>query len=752
MTTFHKSVVDFDASNESSLRMSMLQDESNPAADDTTDSKDRYGSIPQLEASPRRYNRLKDQNEFSYDTSGPNLSVPISSNRFQAADTHPETPPKLPEKPSRRSNQSSPPPLPPKKPSSKLIGITSFNKPEPSMETIAPQPDVVCGHGHDIYDFPPMPMLGSLKMDKEEAKQCMQDILKSDNVNVQSEDKFSNVVSVEELSRMSLLELNTKVLSGQLPEEMKGMSILELVEFINEEMKKKQEQPDKVVVAATIKPSFSDNFVCDNLPKGNIDELDSQDPAAADPVSPGPLSASSKEVGFAFPSQNNPEPRAGSGFDDDFTPFSIHSHLESIGRPASQATSDHSVLSQSKNESGYDKYAVFRELQMEEELIKAWKTPSDEEKDEAKEENLEEEYHNQPVCSSEGSPCSRSDTQSPMKSDEQNEEDEEEPGEMGEEQNEVDHNIDDPEDSEFDAQAAMAVHKKRESQVPIFQQNADEDEESVTQSIRSDANVRDETCNNNHEPDNEEMACHNSEEFFTNTFDTESKATKSWTTFDDDDPDPDPHQFDTGINNRHPDSSYFSAANKENCAFQDNFGDPVDWDSAIGMQESDPKSSRMTRQLSSESQNSISKCKRFSHRHVDAHDHICTRGHSLEASEAPPEPATYTDWWPPSAEGAPIKVSNNEGRKKHVSAASNNEAYSATPPNAWNEDAFAEPLEAKFKVFSKVVHTNPNGLDRSLTPHSNDPISDSDSGIMPKSDSVNIFSIKDDPFDDDFFH
>ena len=46
---------------------------------------------------------------------------------------------------------------------------------------------------------------------------------------------------------------------------------------------------------------------------------------------------------------------------------------------------------------------------------------------------------------------------------------------------------------------------------------------------------------------------------------------------------------------------------------------------------------------------------------------------------------------------------------------------------------------------------NPNGMDpRSMTPH-NDPISDNDSGIIPKSDSVNIFSIKDDPFDDDFF-
>jgi hypothetical protein len=38
----------------------------------------------------------------------------------------------------------------------------------------------------------------------------------------------------------------------------------------------------------------------------------------------------------------------------------------------------------------YDKYAVFRELQMEEELLRAWKTPSEEEK-EAKEDKSDRE-------------------------------------------------------------------------------------------------------------------------------------------------------------------------------------------------------------------------------------------------------------------------------------------------------------------------------------------------------------------------
>ena len=37
-------------------------------------------------------------------------------------------------------------------------------------------------------------------------------------------------------------------------------------------------------------------------------------------------------------------------------------------------------LTDQEREAAYDKYAVFRELQMEEELLRAWKTPSEEEK------------------------------------------------------------------------------------------------------------------------------------------------------------------------------------------------------------------------------------------------------------------------------------------------------------------------------------------------------------------------------------
>ena len=257
MTTFNNTDTTF-CHTDTTLKVSLPPD---TAQEGQEPDNSRYGSIPHLEASPRRYNRLKDQSEYHYDTSGTHLPLPTAAA---------EIPPKLPEKPNRKNTQASPPPLPPKKPSKGLIGVTSFNQPPSMGESPPTQPDVISGH--DIYDFPPMPMLGSLKIDKEEAKQCFEDILQSTEVKKESFEVVS-VMSVEELSKMSLIDLNAKLQTGQLPEEMKGMSILELVEYISEEMKRNSvntkptcnnEEPKSTVTSA-MKPSFSDNFVCDNV-------------------------------------------------------------------------------------------------------------------------------------------------------------------------------------------------------------------------------------------------------------------------------------------------------------------------------------------------------------------------------------------------------------------------------------------------------------------------------------------------------
>ena len=854
MTTFNRPTYHdvLTTSEESSIITVSLPDTSDQQDASTTGQENRYGSIPQLEASPRRYNnRGKEHHEFLYSTNNNNLAV-LPRQPADGASVS-EIPPKLPEKPSKRTNQVSPPPLPPKKPIKGLIGITNYNRPLPSTTVMEhPPPDVVAASNYDqnddIYDFPPMPMLGSIKMDKEEARQCISDILQSqDNNNTSSNNREqpdyhtsshhysksrAQPVSVEELSKMSLIELNSKLMAGQLPEELKGMSIMELVEYINQQTKAAMiatnvsinQKPDVVTTSSYgIKPSFSDNFVCDMLPKQSsatdptIEENITFEPSSASDTtksnilpkqqSPDPSSTiTNKDIGFVLPppATQNIHHNKSSGFDDDFTPYSINKTCNNLqqpstSRPSSQATSVNSVLSQSKPDE-YDKYAVFRELQMEEELIRAWKTPSDEEKpgddevEDEDEDNVEEEreicdemlehaneqiaqdvvnedqnsYKNQPICSSEGSPCSRSDTQSPNKSFSV----EDQPYAIEERDGALTNDI--AEQNEYDEDPSEL--NKRDSQVPIFHHN-DEDEDSVCQSIKSDK------FKTNTQDEDNVFSC-----AFGPDASNSLHQSKNWTTFDDElDDQP---SISSSQQQKHYETPrhmvHHTNFTSHEHAFQDNFGDTPEWPTIIETEQQQQPveefplnneheaQATITRQASNDSNNqpTVSKCQRFSHRQCDS-GHICSRGHSFEHADNSntshdqhtEDPASYsTDWWPPSAEaGVPLKKTK---------AGSGNDAYTATPdhkvstttnPNSsssgvWGEPqqtennaVFGESLQPHFKVFSKVV--NPNGFDRSGTPNSTnfDALSDSDSGLMPKSDSVNIFGVKDDPFDDDFF-
>ena len=867
----------------------------------------RYGSIPQLEASPRKF-RGKEHHEFLYSTNNNNLAVLPRPPADGASMS--EIPPKLPEKPSKRSNQISPPPLPPKKPIKGLIGVSSYNRPQPSSSawgappTTHPPPDVVASGSNpqqedDIYDFPPMPMLGSINMDKDEARQCISAILQSqqdppnqDDNHPNAEQQQPGTVSVEELSKMSLIELNSKLLAGQLPEELKGMSIMELIEYINQQTSSKAAKPDVVMPpeqpplppqsamvmtsSSGMKPSFSDNFVCDMLPTNTSqvandhedtyetipDSIGHQHPTIPESspsiketsgvttvVHPGyPINQAQQEQ------HHQQQVSHQSGFDDDFTPFSIkqqtNSNLQqpapppSSSRPSSQATSDHSVLSQTKPDE-YDKYAVFRELQMEEELIRAWKTPSEEEKEidenkeavddenafqDASEEVFEDNgpqhhsnelhqqvpmehevinqveepssYKNQPVCSSEGSPCSRSDTQSPQKSfsveDQSYGIEVDKDGTLppnnghGLGFHQGHHINEEGEEEEDEEEPSELLQNKRDSQIPIFHHN-DEDDDSVSQSIKSDKLRSGQESMMTEEPDN----------LFNNAFGPNETPpmlqSKTWTTFEDEDhleQHQSHHQYHHQRQQQQQHSSFTSTAHQN--AFQDNFGDNADWSNIDETEEDDavennskPKES-VARQSSGESH---SKCSRFKHRHAGS----CSRGHSFENVDPSPaldEPVSYTDWWPPSAEaGVPLKRSKpvtttTTSMTSSATPTTCNDAYSATPDHksqsstsasssvvvgVWGEpqqlqqqplekhrsqqpqNVFGEPLQPHFKVFSKVV--NPNGFDnmggRSGTPNNSahfDTLSDSDSGLMPKSDSVNIFGVQEDPFDDDFFH
>lgn len=168
-----------------------------------------YGSIPHLEASPRRYRQKDASFDYQYESSAtlgiPTFSDPnqVSPEFLQQNYGSIDAPPKLPEKPSKTSSVS-PPPLPPKKP---LSQQNSWKNNIPPIKD------------DDIYDFPPDPTIGSeLAMSHEETRRCISDILQHSQVSSEHvmlptgpttrQSKLNNesqppcLVTLEELSRM----------------------------------------------------------------------------------------------------------------------------------------------------------------------------------------------------------------------------------------------------------------------------------------------------------------------------------------------------------------------------------------------------------------------------------------------------------------------------------------------------------------------------------------------------------------------
>jgi hypothetical protein len=269
---------------------------------DSNYTESSYGSIPQLEASPRRY-RTHGEDEFQYDVSATSLGVPIFLNKTLEKDTkssikRTDSPPKLPERTSKSGMHSSisPPPLPPKKQINNLAPmvpslVTEIKEDNKNFESnvnaeVADEIPVE----DDIYDFPPDPTIsGTGILNQKNDKTCVTEILKGkSNIKFKGvkkqtkEEGFSHnflpMITVEELSKMSVMELNEKMMSGHLPSHLKGMSIFELVEYIAKQMtcttaKENPEESEKTCntllssgyegarQANGIKPSFSDNFV-----------------------------------------------------------------------------------------------------------------------------------------------------------------------------------------------------------------------------------------------------------------------------------------------------------------------------------------------------------------------------------------------------------------------------------------------------------------------------------------------------------
>eukprot|EP00096_Caligus_rogercresseyi_P002828 TRINITY_DN1513_c3_g1_i1.p1 TRINITY_DN1513_c3_g1~~TRINITY_DN1513_c3_g1_i1.p1 ORF type:complete len:1235 (-),score=350.60 TRINITY_DN1513_c3_g1_i1:195-3899(-) len=302
-----------------------------------------YGSIPHLEASPRRYRRDLFPPSGTMSNSL-NLGIPsIVSSKKTCDQYDSDTPPKLPERPSKASTIS-PPPLPPKKP---LSQQNSWKLMSSSITTIhPPRPD-------NIYDFPLDP--------PSQNKPATPPVTTSVNPNPNN-----NFVSIEELSKMSVMELNAKMTSGQLPVELQGMSILALVDYISAAMKKNEpsSQPYPFILheerkhhpqarETSMKPSFSDNFVSPSKSSKDTQQEDEEDEKTFFTEAPSSSSLVVQEAEIRCPS-----------------PFES-----------------------SEQHSGYDKYAVLRELVLEDEIMRAWKSEDDEELEESEDDKTDDEIH-----------------------------------------------------------------------------------------------------------------------------------------------------------------------------------------------------------------------------------------------------------------------------------------------------------------------------------------------------------------------
>ena len=484
-----------------------------------------YGSIPHLEASPRRYRQKESSFDYQYE-SGTTLGIPTFSDPNQVSPEFLQqqqqqkqqqqqgfdAPPKLPERPSKTSS-ASPPPLPPKKPLSQQNSWKSNVMPLAAGGGSSSS----TRDGGDIYDFLPDPTIGSdLNMSHEETRECISSILQHSQVSSehvmlptgpvmhgsprqQQQQQQQCLVTLEELSRMSVMELNHRMSKGQLPPEVKGMSIMELFDYVSWSMKNKaaakelqlqqsgadqqqgvvghqlhpeQQQPQQQPPQLMMKPSFSDNFVSDlpssttqpQLPhpadttsspsssissqRNNPNHRAVREQDSINSLSPGPPTVTrARNFDFnetvstpikmfppaAHPHHQGPPPlpeRSGatqlttvinpppppkisspkSGFEDDFSKV--------INSAAAEAPEEQEEDGDTSKKS-VDRYAVLRELQLEDQLIRAWKTPSEEEKEKEEEEGEEEGGSPVPACVTDDDQLSR---------DDDDEEDEDEDG------------------------------------------------------------------------------------------------------------------------------------------------------------------------------------------------------------------------------------------------------------------------------------------------------------------------------------
>ena len=403
-----------------------------------------YGAIPTLEASPRRIRYKNLSGPVQYEPGGTKLRLPSASSTGSSGNV--DSPPKLPQKPSRVAS-ASPPPLPPKKPLSMPQG-SSLLQISPANQSI--DSNASSHHESEPYDFP-----GEADQPKryghlDEIKQAGETV---------------ELEFLRELSKMSVLELGQKISQGELPPELKGMTISEIMDYVSKKLYSNP-NPAQAAELSLMKPSFSDNFVSSNVvgtPLSNP-HLKKVEQESISSMSPGPPSAKT-DAEFEFSGSEFLRPSSSPSPKPIVTEEDILKKLQSMQTSTSSAASvppnpPAAAGSITSSEAGFeddfsgvevqgksgqesqkeDRYAVLRELQLEDDLIRAWKSPSDEDvkgeeeedgeeeaESEVKEEmadaqsredadDEEEDSYKPRVCSSEGSPCSRSDSGNSRKS------------------------------------------------------------------------------------------------------------------------------------------------------------------------------------------------------------------------------------------------------------------------------------------------------------------------------------------------
>ena len=256
-----------------------------------------------------------------------------------------EPPPALPERLPKLPSLS-PPPLPPKKQSS---FTSSLGPPLTRLPTTAASQDSL-----DIYDFIPEASPNPPQPPTQEPE-----------------------LSVADLAKMNVIELSRHLTEGRLPAHLSGMSLLQLVDHVGRAAASPspaaQPQPASRYIA--MQPSFSDNFVA----SGQQPESRYIYPEAEEDLRAGGQLETPPLHHRLSPLPPSPQPQSSHspthGFDDDFSQMSQPAVGPSAPPNPSPAPTAPVAAAPTYE---HDRYAVFRELQLEEELVNAWKSPTEE--------------------------------------------------------------------------------------------------------------------------------------------------------------------------------------------------------------------------------------------------------------------------------------------------------------------------------------------------------------------------------------